>query len=140
MEQLYYKYAKMDLEQFAIFEENIPFQLNEVKFDTLAQFDYDKEQNVLCSKLTLTMIDKDKPLLKAVMCSYFLIAQESVDQIVNEKGQLIFTPTTLVQFASLNYGSLRGALYLKCQETKLAGSVLPPVYFGQIIDKAFVVD
>ena len=37
----------MDLEQFAVFEENIPQKLDGLKFQTQVQFDYDKAQNVL---------------------------------------------------------------------------------------------
>lgn len=140
MNQLLYKYAKIELEQFAIFEENISSPINEVKFENMIQFDYDKEHDVLCSKLTLTMTDGVKTLLRAVMYSYFLIAKESLEQITNDKGQLVFTPMVLVQFASLNYGSMRGALSIKCQNTPLADCVLPPVYLGQTIDQSFIVD
>lgn len=140
MEQLYYKYAKMDLEQFAVFEENLPEKTGEMQFQTQAQFSYDKEQNVLCSKIVVTMTENEKPLMKADMCSYFAFRNDSVERLRNEDGCLAFLPQVLVQFASLNYGSLRGVLYLKTQGTPLADYILPPVFFGQIIDKSFVVD
>lgn len=140
MEQLYYKYAKINLEQFAIFEENIPEKPDEIKFQTQAQFDYDKVQNVLCSKITITLSENINPLMKVVLCSYFSISKESVEQIRNKDNCLVFAPQILIQLASLNYGSLRGVLYLKTLDTKLANYILPPVYFGQIIDNAFVVE
>lgn len=140
MDQLLYKYAKIDLEQFAIFEENMSSPISEMTFENMVQFDYDKEHDALCCKLILTMMDGDKTLLRSVMCSYFLIAKESIKQITNDKAQLIFTPMVLVQFASLNYGSMRGALSVKCQNTPLADYVLPPIYLGQTIDKSFIVD
>lgn len=46
---------KKKLEQFAIFEESIPQILDDIKYQTQAQFDYDKVQNVLCSKITITL-------------------------------------------------------------------------------------
>lgn len=140
MDQLLYKYAKIDLEQFAIFEENMSSPISEVAFENMFRFDYDKEHDTLCCKLVLTMMDGDKTLLRSVMCSYFLIAKESVKQITYDKAQLIFTPIVLAQFASLNYGSMRGALSLKCQNTPLADYVLPPIYLGQTIDQSFIVD
>ena len=85
MDQLLYKYSMIDLEQFAIFEENISSPIGEVKFESMVQFDYDKEHDVLCSKLIMTMKDGDKTLLRAVMCSYFIIAKESVEQILTTK-------------------------------------------------------
>lgn len=140
MEQPYFRYIKIELEQFAIFGENLSSNNEDVQFQTQAQFSYDKDQNVLCSKITVTMAKKEMPLLKAVMCSYFAINNDSIKQMRNEENHLVFVPHVLVQFASLNYGSLRGALYLKTQNTPLADYILPPVFFGQIIDKSFVVD
>lgn len=140
MEQLYYKYAKMELEQFAMFEENLSQKMEEVQFQTQAQFSFDKTQNVLCSRITVMMSDSEKLLLKAIMCSYFTFRNDSIEQMRNENGQLVFVPQVLVQFASLNYGSLRGALFLKTQGSPLADYVLPPMFFGQIVDKAFMVE
>lgn len=140
MEQLYYKYAKIELEQFAMFEENVPEKPKDVQFQTQVQFSYDKEQDVLCNKIIVTMTDNEKILLKADMYSYFAFDKDSVEQMRNEDGHLVFVPQVLVQFTSLNYGSLRGALYLKTQGTPLADYILPPVFFGQIIDNAFVAE
>lgn len=140
MEQLYYKYAKMELEQFAMFEENLTPNVGEVQFQTQAQFSYDKMQDVLCSKVTVTISALQKPLLKATIHGYFTFRTDSIEQMRNEDGQLVFVPQILVQFTSLNYGSLRGVLFLKTQGTPLADYILPPMFFGQIIDKAFIVE
>lgn len=140
MEQPYFKYVKIELEQFAIIEENLSSNNEDVQFQTQAQFSYDKDQNVLCCRITVKMAKNKMSLLKAVMCSYFAINNDSIKQMLNEENHLVFVPHVLVQFASLNYGSLRGALYLKTQNTPLADYILPPVFFGQIIDKSFVVD
>ena len=51
MDQLLYKYAKIDLEQFAIFEENMSSPISEVAFENMFRFDYDKEHDTLCCKL-----------------------------------------------------------------------------------------
>lgn len=140
MEQLYYKYAKMELEQFALFEENLSEKPGEIESQMHAQFSYDKEQEVLCSKIVVTLAKSEKILMKAAMCSYFAFRKDSVEQMRNDEGQIVFVPQVLTQFASLNYGSLRGILYLKTQGTLLANYILPPVFFGQIIDKAFVAE
>lgn len=140
MEQLYYKYAKMELEQFAIFEENLPSKIGEIQFLTQAQFSYDKEQHILCNKITVTMTTEEQPMLKAAICSYFAFRNDSVQQMRDENGHIAFAPHILVQFASLNYGSLRGMLHLKTQGTPLADYILPPIFFRQMIDKAFIAD
>lgn len=99
-----------------------------------------KMQDVLCSKVTVTISALQKPLLKATIHGYFTFRTDSIEQMRNEDGQLVFVPQILVQFTSLNYGSLRGVLFLKTQGTPLADYILPPMFFGQIIDKAFIVE
>ena len=140
MEQLYYKYVKMELEQFALFEENLSEKQGEVQSQFQTQFSYDKEQDVLCSKIVVTLTGNEKILMKADMCSYFAFRKDSLEQMRNEAGHIVFVPQVLTQFASLNYGSLRGVLFLKTQGTQLANYILPPVLFGQIIDKSFVAE
>lgn len=79
-------------------------------------------------------------LMKAVMSSYFEIAPDSIEEISEDDGRLVFDPMSLVQFASLNYGSLRGALYVKTANTPLKDLVIPPIYFHKIITSAFTIE
>lgn len=140
MEQIYYQYSKIELTQFAVFEENFPSGMENVQFNSELQFGYSKEQFLLFCEITVTMASDGKPLMKAVMRSYFTIAQDSIRQIKDEYGHIEFPPSVLVQFASLNYGSLRGAIFIKTQGLPMSSYVLPPVFFNQIIDKPFVVN
>lgn len=89
--QVLYKYSKMDLEQFALFEENVSPIIKEVQFQTEVQFSYDKNSRILCSKIVATMILKEKPLLKADFRSYFEIAPESIEDLRQERN-IIFPP------------------------------------------------
>ena len=130
----------MELTQFAVFEENFPSGMENVQFNSELQFGYNKEQLLMFCEITVTMEFDGKPLMKAVMCSYFTIAQDSIRQIKDEYGHIEFPPYVLVQFASLNYGSLRGAIFIKTQGLPMSSYVLPPVFFNQIIDKPFVVN
>ncbi len=140
MNQLFlYKFSRMDLEQFAMFEENYSCEVNEVEFQTDAQFSFDKSNNVLCSKIIVYMLQDTKPLVKAELRSFFNIKQESIEQI-RKDDKITFTPALLVQFASLCYGSMRGVLFTKTMGTPMNSFILPPTYFGNIIDKSFVVE
>ena len=134
-----YRYCKIDLEQFAVLSE-APAESSNIGIRTDAEFAYSREDRVLASKMTLTATEKDNILMKAVMTSYFEIAPESIADITDENGKIVFDPMSLVQFASLNYGSLRGALYVKTEPTPLKGLVIPPVYFHKIITSAFIVE
>ena len=137
--QVLYKYSKMEIEQFAMFEENYNQNVEEVEFQTEAQFSFDKESSVLCSKIVVNMSAVEKPLVKAELKSYFNIQPESIDSL-RQDGKILFPPQLLVQFASLCYGSMRGVIFAKTQGNALSNYVLPPVYFGQLIDKGFAVE
>lgn len=138
-QQVMYKYSKMELEQFAIFEENYQVGTTDVQFQTEAQFSYDMEHFVLCSKIIVNMMNiEKKPLLKAELKSYFDLQPESVEGL-RQDGRIIFAPPLLVQFASFCYGAMRGVLFTKTSDSPLNKFILPPVYFGNIIDKSFAV-
>ena len=92
---------------------------------------------MLANKLSVTATSEGVILLKAVISSYFEISPESIDEIKDAEGHLQFNPFILVQFASLNYGSLRGALAIKTADTPLKDIVLPPIYFQSIITSGF---
>lgn len=137
-QQITYKYSKIDLEQFAMFEENYDAAVNEVKFQTDIQFSFDKGNNVLCSKIIITASHVEKPVLKACLCSYFEIEPESVKNLLQD-AKIVFNPHLLVQFSSLCYGSMRGVIYTKTIGSPLNSFILPPIYLDKVIDKAFVV-
>lgn len=140
MEKILYQYAKMDLEQFATFEENIDGKADNLQIHTETLFNYDKSQHVLCSKISVTYSQSDKMVLKAVMSSYFLIHEDSAKALTADDGSVTFPANALVQFASLNYGSLRGVLYLKTLDSPLSKHILPPVFFDQIITEGYTVE
>ena len=134
-----YKFSRMELEQFAMFEENYSCEVKEVEFQTEAQFSFDKSNSVLCSKIIVCMLQDTKPLVKAELRSFFNIKPESIEEIRKE-DKIIFAPALLVQFASLCYGSMRGVLFTKTMGTPMSSFILPPTYFGNLIDKSFVVE
>ena len=135
-----YRYRKIDLEQFAILSEDAIRAGEEVVFRTDLEFGYDKENRLLSNRMTVTSTSGDKTLMKAVMTSYFEISEDSLSELKDENDRLVFDPMSLVQFASLNYGSLRGAMYIKTYGTNSQDIVLPPVYFHKIITSAFIVE
>ena len=137
--QVLYKYSRMEIEQFAMFEGNYTPDMQEVQFQTEAQFSFDKGNSVLCSRIVVTMSSQEKPLIKSELKSYFNIQPESIDALRME-GKIMFPPQLLVQFASLCYGSMRGVIFTKTQGNALNNYILPPVYFGSLIDKGFVVE
>lgn len=137
-QQVMYRFSRMELAQFALFDENFPVDENEVQYQTEVQFSFDKDLAVLCSKIVINECYNDKPLLKAELNSFFEIKKESLD-LLRQDGHIIFTPMLLVQFASLCYGSMRGVIFAKTINTPLCNFILPPVYFANIVNKGFEV-
>ena len=136
-QQVLYKYTKMELEQFAMFEENVLSEDKEIQFQTGVQFSFDAANNILCSKVIVTVSQESSPIMKIDLNNFFDISPESIANL-RQEGKVVFPPPILVQFASLGYGSIRGIMYVKTMGTPLNTLILPPVYFGNIIDKAFV--
>ncbi|MDE5651056.1 MAG: hypothetical protein K2O30_08050 [Duncaniella sp.] len=138
-QQVMYKFGKMELTQFALFEENYRHDVSDVQFQTEVQFSFDKAQNVLCSKIVINAVQAEKPLIKAELKSFFAIKPESVEMLMSD-GKILFAPALLTQFASLCYGSMRGVVYAKSMGTQLCSLILPPVYFGSLITSGFTVE
>ena len=135
-----YRFRKIDVAQFAIFPEHYSSEMSEVGFGLDSQFAFDKEQNVLCSRIIVSMTNEaNNLLLKIELCCYFEIAKESMQNILQDNSY-VFQPALLVQFASLCYGTLRGVIHMKTIDTPLNGYILPPVFFDTIINNPFIVE
>lgn len=136
--QLLYKYVKIDLTQFAYFEENYDQSITEIEFQTNVKFSFDKVNHILCCIILLNMLQNGKYLVKAEVKNFFDIEPNSLELLRNN-GNIIFTPDILVQFASFSYGSLRGILHVKTEGTVVNQFILPPVYMNKIITNGFEV-
>lgn len=137
--EIIYKYCKIELEQFAILEENYPAEMSDTQIQTGVQFSYDLDQHIICCDTSVMLMQGDRTLLKTQLKSYFDIQPESVEAL-KEGDAIVFDEPLLIQFASLSYGSLRGVIYAKTINTPFNNFILPPVYFSSIIDKPFVVE
>lgn len=131
MNNLQYRYLKISDGQFATFEENYD-PSNGVGFQNSVSFSYDYENNILVCSETITFLQSEKIILKLGLNSHFLIHPDSVKLLMHE-GALCLSKEVLWQFASLNYGSMRGVLYERTKETELNSIILPPFFFDELI-------
>ena len=138
-QQILYKYIKIETEQFATFEESFNDGVEELHFQTEVMLGYAKDHGALCNKIMVNISQMSTTILKVVVASYFEIAKESIEML-SENNKVVFPPNFLVQIASLNYGSIRGVIHAKTVNTKLNRIILPPFYFGNMIDKSFVAE
>lgn len=128
----------MELEQFATFGETFDAQTG-FSIDNQLSFAYDADNRVLKSLCAVSLSQPDRIFLKIAMASYFELNPDSLEAL--RKGDKFVLPQEiLVQFASLTYGALRGALHLKVCNTPFSGIVLPPIFLQEIIDQPLSID
>lgn len=80
---------------------------------------------MVCSTTTVIIAKDTGMILKAQLNAYFSILPESVASLT-EDGCVTLTTGLMTQFASLGYGSMRGAIFAKTMGTPLAKIILPP--------------
>lgn len=129
---IYYHFSKMDLKQFATFEENIIDETKDINISCSVSFAYSFEQNTVLCTITIVYLIEDKPILKANLEAYFVISAESVDNLI-ENDEIILPTNLQIQFASLVYGSMRGIIFAKTSDSVLGKFILPPYDVTQVL-------
>ena len=103
-----------------------------VGIETNFNFSFNKSEGILKCATNLTFIQNNQVFLKSELQTFFEIIKESIDELTNEN--VITIPRGLLcQFASLNYGSFRGVIYMKAINTTLSNLILPPMYLDEVI-------
>lgn len=123
--EIYYRFSKMELTQFATFEDNYNEDASEIEISCKFTFAYNFEQNIVCCSNMVSFMKKEIPLLKANLDVYFSINPSSVSELT-EDNAIILSPELQAQFASLAYGTMRGVIFTKTMGTTLNNIILPP--------------
>lgn len=124
-QKICYKFIKLDLTQFATFEEQYVNDEKPIELSSSFQFSYDFENDVVCCKTSIVLTKATGPILKAELNSFFALMKESVNSI-SSNGFIKLPVELMTQFASLGYGTMRGVTYAKTIGTPLEEIVLPP--------------
>lgn len=124
-DQIFYRFIKLELTQFAIFESDNIDDEKPLELSSSFQFAYSYDDDVVCCATTVVITKGNSPIMKAELKSYFNIMSESVASMIED--DCVVLPTSLMtQFASLGYGSMRGVIYAKTMGTPLEKFILPP--------------
>ena len=124
-DQIFYRFIKLELTQFAIFESDNIDDEKPLELSSSFQFAYSYYDDVVCCATTVVITKGNSPIMKAELKSYFNIMSESVASMIED--DCVVLPTNLMtQFASLAYGSMRGVIYAKTMGTPLEKIILPP--------------
>lgn len=138
MENLYYRFKNISVEQFATLSEELSNSLP-LDFETQLSFQFYQEEKVIVSRSIVSLIQGNELKLKSVFDCSFEIKEESLIQITQEDGSVIFPRSVLIQLASLNYGTLRGIIVERTKGTCFSSVFLPPLFVGEIIKEDLVV-
>ncbi len=138
MADLYYRFKNVSIEQFATLsnklQENVP-----IDYKTLFSFKYLKDENVLVSRAEVILLQEKELKMKTIFDCSFEIKKESIAEITQEDGSIVFTKNVLIQLASLNYGTLRGIVIEKTKGTSFSHIFLPPLVVGDIIKEDLII-
>lgn len=134
-----YVFAGMRVAQFATMEEEFRKDGGELACDISSRFSFDVPKCELHSFVSSTMRQSGRAVAKIEVDARFLIAEASVEAL-KQDGRIVFPVKFLIQAASLCYGSERGILFERLEGTPLSGTILPPVYFHDIVTKELAVE
>lgn len=132
MDNIQYKFIKMDLTQFSPELERFDSSNDSVGIETNFNFSFNKTEGIMKCVINLTFIQDNQPFLKSELQTFFEISKDSIEGLTSENF-VIFPKGLLCQFASLAYGSFRGVIYMKAINTELSNLILPPMYLSEVI-------
>lgn len=125
---IYYKFVKMELSQFATFDEGIAINDGEeVGIGIKHQFAYNFNSGMVLCKTTVDYSLYQSNLLKAELDCIFQIDEASVERLEKDGKEITLPSGLLRQLASLGYGALRGVIFAKTINTQLSNIILPLV-------------
>lgn len=138
MENLYYRFKDVSVEQFATLNESL-FAGSPVDYQTLFSFRFIKEENILVSRTEVSLLQGKELKMKSILDCSFEIKAESIELITNDDGSIVFPRGSLVQLASLNYGTLRGIIIERTKGTAFSSIFLPPLVVSEVIKEDLVI-
>lgn len=138
MNDIQYRFMKMDLTQFSPEWDRYDSENQEIGIESNFNFSYNKENMVLRCTANLNFIQKNQIFLKTELQTFFDIAEETVEKLTKD-GQITLPRIFLCQCASLAYGSFRGVIYMKTINTALNNLILPPMYLNEVIKDDMII-
>ncbi|MCC8117359.1 MAG: hypothetical protein LIP09_01225 [Bacteroidales bacterium] len=133
MGDILYVLKKIGVREFAINDEvtSIP-ENTEISLNLGCKFAYAKElHNVRCTMTTVFKL-KEIQLLKATVETIFNIHPNSY-KMIEKDGKTILPKSLLLSLASSTYGTFRGILFAKTEDSILSNLYLPLADMDQLV-------
>lgn len=133
-----YKYVKISDAQFATFEENYD-PSGEIEMQNSVSFSFDYGNSIITCRELISFVQEKKIIIKVGLDSSFLLHPDTVSELTKD-GVIACPKEILCQFASLNYGTIRGVLYDRTKDSELRSIILPPFFFDGLINEDAIFD
>jgi hypothetical protein len=138
MENLYYRFRSVSVEQFATLSDSLS-ENDTMDYETTFSFRFIKDERLLISRSEVNLLQNKELKMKSVLDCTFEVKEESVIDVTQEDGSIVFPRNLLIQLASLNYGTLRGIVIERTKGTVFSSIILPPLVVGDIIKEDLVI-
>jgi len=131
---IYYKFVKMDLTQFATFDDGMSItDGGEVSVGVNHRFAYGFDSGMVLCKTIVHYSLYQSTLLKAELDCFFQIDEDSANRLEKEGNEITLPKGLMRQFASLSYSSLRGIIYARTTGTQLNSIILPLIDVTDVV-------
>lgn len=123
---------KGDIEEFAILEETIPDNLNDLFVENNIKVKVDVVNKKIALVNVIKYVTNDKSLLKITAVLYFKIDETSWSDMI--KGdEIIIEKEKIQHLGTITIGATRGMLIAKCMNTPFSTLTLPLVSIDDLL-------
>lgn len=122
---------KGDIEEFAILEEQLPENLNDLIVDNSIRAKLNISDKQIALINTVKYLVKEKNLLKIRSVFYFQIDDCSWNELIKQ-NKLIFEKEKIQHLGIIITGATRGMLMAKCINTPYSKYILPPINIREL--------
>lgn len=128
---------KGDIEEFAILEENLPENLDNLFVDSGIRAKLNVKDKRIALINTVKYILNDKSLLKIRSVLYFQIEESSWNELIKE-DKIVFEKDKIQHLGIITIGATRGMLIAKCMNTPYSKLILPPININKLLNEDII--
>ena len=132
MDNIYYRIANFQLNQFATFEDKFQ-QGIVININSNFGLAYNSDARTIRSTISVDFIQNEEMIMKVELATFIEIKEESVNSLIKD-SKLILSPNLQAQFSSFGYGALRGVMYTKTINTPFSNIILPPIEMSEMFN------
>ena len=132
MDNIYYRIANFQLNQFATFEDKFQ-QGIVININSNFGLAYNSDTRPIRSTISVDFMQNEEMIMKVELATFIEIKEESVNSLIKD-SKLRLSPNLQAQFSSFGYGALRGVMYTKTINTPFANIILPPIEMSEMFN------